>query len=100
MSKGYWIVRVDVTNPEKFQQYLQSNVEALRLYGARFVVRGGQCLKPEGTSRERNTVVEFPSYPAAVDCWHSVRYQEARALREGAAILDLLIVEEYTGPQP
>lgn len=100
MNKGYWIVRVDVTNPQEFQQYVKANVTALKQHGARFLVRGGQYLNPEGTHRERNTVVEFPSYQAAVECWNSVEYQDARTLRSNASVMDLVIIEGYDGLQP
>ncbi|MES2949853.1 MAG: DUF1330 domain-containing protein [Pseudomonadota bacterium] len=100
MNKGYWIVRVDVTEPEQFQKYVMSNGQALKKHAARFLVRGGQLQNPEGTHRARNTVVEFPSYQAAIDCWNSPEYQAAVALRHAAATMDLVIVEGYDGPQP
>ena len=40
-----------------------------RKYGARFLVRGGQSVTPEGTVRQRNVVLEFPSYADAVACY-------------------------------
>ena len=100
MAKGYWIARVDVTDPEKYQQYLGVNLTALSAYGARFIVRSGRFESPEGESRSRNIVIEFPSYEAACDCWHSPQYEEARRLRYGAALADLVIIEGYDGPQP
>ena len=41
MSKGYWIARVDVHDPQAYQGYLDRNGKAFAKYGARFVVRGG-----------------------------------------------------------
>jgi len=29
MSKGYWIVRVDITDPEKYKKYVEANAEPL-----------------------------------------------------------------------
>ncbi len=42
MAKGYWVVHVDVTDPEGYQQYVKANAAAFAKYGARFLVRGGQ----------------------------------------------------------
>ena len=42
MSKGYWIVRVSVTNPEGYPAYQQAASPAFEKYGEHFVVRGGQ----------------------------------------------------------
>ena len=100
MAKGYWIVRVDVTDLEKYQRYLAANLPALSPFGARFLVRSGFFEAPEGESRSRNIVIEFPSYQLARDCWHSSRYQQVRRLRDGAAFADLVIIEGYEGAQP
>jgi uncharacterized protein (DUF1330 family) len=100
MQKGYWIVRVDVTDPEQYKEYVAANAEPLKKYGARFLARAGRYEIPEGSTRTRNTIVEFPSYQAAIDCWHSPEYQEALKLRLPASTIDLVIVEGYDGPQP
>lgn len=100
MRKGYWIIRVDVTDQEKFNAYAAANAEALEKYGARFLARAGQFTAVEGSARARNTVVEFPSYQAALDCWKSPEYQAAMRLRKTAALMDLVIIEGYDGPQP
>lgn len=100
MPKGYWMVRVDVADQEEFKKYATANAEALKKYGARFLVRAGRFENPEGTTRARNTVVEFPSYQAALDCWNSPEYQEALKLRLPASTMDLVIIEGCDGPQP
>lgn len=100
MAKGYWMVRVDVADQEQFKAYAAANAEALKKYGARFLARAGRFENPEGSTRARNTVVEFPSYQAALDCWHSPEYQAAIQLRLPASTIDLVIVEGYEGPQP
>ena len=77
MPKGYWIVRVDIADPEKYKLYLAANAGPFKKYGARFLVRAGRFENPEGSSRARNAVIEFPTYQAALDCWQSGEYQEA-----------------------
>ena len=42
MPKDYWIVRVGIADQEKYQAYIAANVEPLKKYGARFLVRGGK----------------------------------------------------------
>ncbi|HEX6705704.1 MAG TPA: DUF1330 domain-containing protein [Albitalea sp.] len=100
MPKGYWIVRVDIADAEKYKAYIAANAKPLAQYGARFLVRAGKFENPEGGSRTRNAVIEFPSYQAAVDCWHSETYQEAMKLRLPVSTADLVIIEGYDGPQP
>ena len=100
MSKGYWVARVDVTDPEKYKTYITANAAAFAKYGARFLVRSGAYEVVEGTARSRNVVIEFPSYQAALDCWNSAEYQAARDRRLGAATADVIVIEGYDGVQP
>jgi len=100
MAKGFWIVRVDIADAEKYKAYIAANAAPLRKYGARFLIRAGKFENPEGTSRARNAVIEFPSYEAAVACWHSPEYQDVLKLRTSVSTADLIIIEGYDGPQP
>ena len=98
MAKGYWIVRVDIDDMEQYRKYISANAAPFRKWGARFLVRGGEFECVEGSCRGRNAVIEFPSYEAAHDCWHSPEYQEAIALRSGVSRADLVIIHGYDGP--
>jgi uncharacterized protein (DUF1330 family) len=100
MPKGYWIGSVDVADTEKYKAYIQANAAAFKKFGATFLVRAGRFENPEGTSRSRNVVIEFPTYQAALDCWKSPEYQEALKLRLQISTIDLVIIEGYDGPQP
>jgi uncharacterized protein (DUF1330 family) len=100
MPKGYWIARFDVSDMEKYRKYVAAVAAPLAEYGAKFIVRGGSCESTEGANRERNVVVEFPSYAAARDCYRSAGYQAAIELRRPVATGDFLIIEGYDGPQP
>ena len=101
MSKGYWIGRVDVSNLDAYQNYITANARLFAKYGTRFLVRGGSHEVVEGTSRQQNVVIEFESYQAALDCYHSSEYEAAKALRlPPVAEGDLIIIEGYGGPQP
>lgn len=101
MAKGYWIARVDVADAEAYKAYVAANAEPFKKFGAHFLVRAGRFENPEGSSRTRNVVIEFPSYQAALDCWDSPACQKAIALRlPPVSTIDLVIIEGYDGPQP
>ena len=100
MAKGYWVVRVDVADQERYKAYVDANAEPLRKYRGRFLVRAGRFENPEGKSRTRNAVIEFPTYQAALDCWKSPEYQQAIKLRQPVSTADVVIIEGYEGPQP
>jgi len=100
VPNGYWIGRVDVTNPDGYKEYVAANAVPFRKYGARFLVRGGKFECMEGESRSRNVVIEFKDYETALACYRSPEYQRAMALRKGQAVADMLVIEGYDGPQP
>ena len=100
MPKGYWIARVDITDPDQYKDYITANAEAFKKYGAKFIVRGGPFENPEGTSRARNVVLEFASYDVALKCYHSPEYAHAMDIRKKTAVADIIIIEGYDGPQP
>ncbi len=97
MSKGYWIVRVSVREAERYPAYLAAARPAFDKFGARFLVRGGRFDAMEGTSRERNVVVEFTDYATAIACYRSPEYQKAKAIRNANADADFIVVEGAMG---
>ncbi len=100
MPKGYWIVRVDASDPEVYGRYVKANAEPLGRYGARFLVRGGKHEAVEGAARARNVVIEFPSFEKALACFKDEAYQAAKAIRDPVATAEILVIEGYDGPQP
>lgn len=100
MPKGYWIAHVDIADMEQYKQYVAANAKPFALFGAKFLVRAGQHQTPEGSTRSRSVVIEFPSYQAAQDCYHSPEYQAAIGLRQPCSTGDVVIIEGYDGPQP
>ena len=100
MAKAYWVARVEVSNDEGFKSYGLANPAIFKKFNAKFVVRGGRFECPEGQSRARNVVIEFPDYATAVACYRSPEYQANMKIRQANAITDLIIIEGYDGPQP
>ena len=100
MAKGYWIVRIDITDPEQYAKYMAANALPFAKYGAKFLVRGGDFQRKEGSARSKQVVLEFQDYATAVSCYESSEYQAAINLREHASESDLVIVEGYDGAQP
>lgn len=99
-KKGYWVVHVDVSDPEAYKGYTAANAAAFRKYGARFLVRGGPYETLEGHVRPRTVVIEFKDYATALACYRSPEYAHALSLRKGASTGDLIVIEGYDGPQP
>jgi uncharacterized protein (DUF1330 family) len=100
MAKGYWIAHVDVNNDDGYKAYAAANPAIFKKFGGRYVVRAGKFECPEGGSRSRNVVIEFPDYETALACYRSPEYQANIKVRQPHAAVDLIIVEGYDGPQP
>jgi len=91
--KAYWIAHVTVTDPAAYTGYQALAPAAFAAHGARFLARGGAHEVLEGPALDRHVVIEFPSLAAARACYHSPEYQAAKALRDGAAMAHVVIVE-------
>ena len=95
--RGYWIVHIDVHDPEGYRPYQDAASAAFAQFGARYLVRGGRFEVTEGYARSRCVVIEFPSYDAALACYRSPEYRLAIDLRAGKAEFDMLAIEGYDG---
>jgi len=93
LQKGYWIVNIEVKDAEGYENYKKASSESLLRYGAKFLVRGGTQQTPEGSSKARTVVIEFPDLRAAQLCYQSPQYQQAQAIRAKYSVADLVIVE-------
>lgn len=93
MPKAYWIALVTVTDPDAYKGYQAIAPAAFNKYGGRFIVRGGPSITVEGDEWQRHVVIEFDNMELATTCYHSAEYQEARAHRNAAATVSIVIVE-------
>jgi uncharacterized protein (DUF1330 family) len=100
MAKGYWFARVDVKDPDNYKLYATAIQPIFKKYGARYLTRGGRSENVEGENRSRNVVIEYPDYEAALGCYRSPEYAEAKKLRAAASVGDIVVLEGYDGPQP
>ena len=97
--KGYWLVHIDVTDPEGYKPYQDAASAAFSVFGARYLVRGGRSKLMEGKQRSRCVVVEFPGYETALACYRSPEYRKAIDLRAGKATFDMVVIEGFDGKQ-
>jgi uncharacterized protein (DUF1330 family) len=91
---AYIIANVEVTNPAQFEDYKKWSSEAIKVHGAEICVRGGPVEVLEGDWHpQRVVVLKFPSVEAAKEFNDSPEYSKARASRQGAAIMRMIVVE-------
>ncbi len=91
---AYVIAQITVTDPEQFKQYGAAVSPTIEAFGGEYVVRGGESEVFEGEAgAPRLVVIKFPSRDIARTWWNSPEYAAAKALREGAAKLDVVAVD-------
>ncbi|MSP88454.1 MAG: DUF1330 domain-containing protein [Alphaproteobacteria bacterium] len=93
---AYIIANVTVTDPAAFEAYRKLAQEAIARHRGRYLVRGGATTALEGEPKPARVVVlEFPTVEAAKRFYDSPEYLAARRAREGAARIDMFVVEGY-----
>lgn len=91
---AYLIARVEVTNPEAYENYKKLAAEAIAKYDGRYLARGGNMETLEGDEESRRVViVVFPTLEQAKTFYNSPEYAEAKAAREGGANGQFVIVD-------
>lgn len=91
---AYFIVDIDITDPGRYAEYIKAAPASIAAYGGKYVVRGGRAQRVEGSwDPKRVVVVQFDTYERALEWWASDEYREAKALRQAAAISNMILVE-------
>ncbi len=91
---AYLIVRVAVTDWERYREYMAGSPDVVSKYGGRFIVRGGERVTLEGPEEtHRIVVLEFEALDQVKAFYYSPEYQEVKKLREGAATATFVAVE-------
>ena len=91
---AYIIVRMHVTDMERYKAYTKVAPDVVAQYGGRFIVRGGETVTLEGPEeKDRIVVLEFPSLDQAKVFYGSEEYTAAAKLRAGAASAQFIAVE-------
>ena len=93
MTKGYWMVTIEITDAETYETYKPLAAACVAAHGGRYLVRGDASIDVvEGTMYPRPVVIEFDSPEAARSCYESSEYRAARAIRQRSARSHFAIV--------
>jgi uncharacterized protein (DUF1330 family) len=88
----YFVVHLNVTDPDQFAKYFQRVMPVIERRGGRLMAQGTPEAI-EGRSRSEQAVVfDWPSRQDFLDYWHSEEYAEIKLLREGAAKFEAVLI--------
>ncbi len=91
---AYLIAQARVTEPEHYETYKRLAQLAVEKYRGRYIVRGGATALLEGEWRPpRLVILQFESADQAKAFYASPEYQSAKQARQGAASMNMLVVE-------
>lgn len=90
---AYIIADVQITDPKQFAEYRKLSGEAFEANGVKPLAAIGATERLEGREPGLIVVLPFDSMDAARQFYESEEYRKARSAREGAAIMNMLIVE-------
>ena len=94
MPSAYILANVDVKDPAAYEEYKRLSTIAMKAHGAEVCVRGGATEVLEGDwTPDRVVLLKFPSVEQAKAFNNSVEYSAARAARQGAAVMRMVLVE-------
>ncbi len=93
---AFVVVQIEVTDPERYEDYKKRVPPTVEAYGGRFLVRGGATETLEGDWRPgRLVILEFPSRERARAWWSSEAYRLPKEIRRSASRSHLLIADGF-----
>jgi len=91
---AYFIARVKISDHEKYKEYLKVTPAIIEKFGGKALARSEGSTTLEGPEESRRIIViEFPSVEEAKRFYNSSEYRNAKKLREGAAVGEIIVVE-------
>jgi uncharacterized protein (DUF1330 family) len=91
---AYVIVEIEIRDRERYAEYVRVVPPTIARYGGRYLVRGGRAEGLEGGwEPKRLVVLGFPTFERAKAWWASEEYAGPKAVRQGAAVTRMVLVE-------
>ncbi len=100
MPAAYLIVEMNISDPDRYREYVAAAPAAVKAAGGEYLVRGGRSQTLEGDWQpHRVAVLRFPSYEQAQAFYDGPAYRPLRALRAGATeYFNMVLVEGVSAP--
>jgi uncharacterized protein (DUF1330 family) len=91
---AYLICDVSVSDPFRYEEYLQQSLALLKRYGARVIAfqEGPEAIEGDWAP-QRAAIVEFKNGDTAREWYQSSAYQELKRMRNGASVARLVLTE-------
>jgi len=97
---AYIMVEMNITDPERYKEYMAKAPACVKAFGGEYIVRGGRSETLEGDWKpHRVALLKFPSYEQAKAFYEDGPYKDVRKLREGTTeYFNMVLVEGVAAP--
>ena len=91
---AYVIVDINVTDPDRYEEYKKLAPPIVEMYGGKYIARGGKTETLEGDwSPTRLVILQFDNVEQAKK-WHdSVEYSVPRKMRQESTISKMVVID-------
>ena len=77
----YYMNSYDIVNPDEYQKYGPLAIPLIIRYGGEVLAADVNGVAVEGTAKNMNAIIRFPSEEAALNCYNDPEYQEVKKIR-------------------
>lgn len=96
---AFWLARARIIDPVAYGAYRDATAKIAGKYRRKVLARGGRFQVVEGqTQYDRFVILEYPSFEAAMDYFHSPEYQAAAELRRHGGGENEVVIVDGAGP--
>jgi uncharacterized protein (DUF1330 family) len=92
---AYVIGEAEIIKPEQMKSYGPLIARSVEKFGGRYLARGAKPLVLEGGPAHNILIIEFADADTAQRWYESPEYAAAKAAREGASNLRLIVVDDF-----
>ena len=78
------MVSYDINNVEEYQKYAPLAIPLIEKYGGKVLASDTEGIAIEGSPRQMNAIVSFPSKEKALECYTDPEYQQVKKIRLNA----------------
>ena len=91
---AYVIVEVEITDPERYGQFVERVTETITANGGKFIVRGGAIEVVEGNWQPpRLALLAFPDLQRVHTWLQSPEFRQLESLRKNSSNVNIVVVE-------
>jgi uncharacterized protein (DUF1330 family) len=91
---AYVVVDIEVTDPERYEEYKKLAPPAVAAYGGKYIARGGSTVTLEGGWEPgRLVILQFDTLEQAEAWWKSEEYAAAKMMRHASARSRMVAIE-------